>query len=172
MFWPSRLHIGAPARAMIRRRRAHRCAESTSGAQPFIRLGRLAQHVATTPDRLDVITPADKKGYSSGAWGTYKQWAEARAGPKRPPMSCSTNKSPSMTGKAKAETRLFARSTSVFAAEQVEAFTAPVIETPRNRDSGHRRGRGLHSMLPLTHYKRFPNRPNRGRFPNRRICDS
>jgi hypothetical protein len=27
-------------------------------------------------------------------------------------------------------------------------------------------------MLPLTHYKRFPNRPNRGRFPNRRICDS
>jgi antirestriction protein ArdC len=47
---------------------------------------------------LTLWATADEKGYTSGAWGTYKQWAEAgaqSARARRPPISSSTRKSPS-----------------------------------------------------------------------------
>ena len=77
---------------------------------------------------------ADEKGYSSGTWGTYKQWAESGAQVRRGEKSAYVVFYKEVTvddeESDEAVTRLFARATPVFAAEQVDGFTAPVIEKP------------------------------------------
>jgi hypothetical protein len=47
--------MGANARAIFRSRGARRRAKSASGDQSFVRLAGLAQHIASAPDRLDVV---------------------------------------------------------------------------------------------------------------------
>ncbi len=83
---------------------------------------------------------AEEFGYSSGVWGTYRQWAEAgaqvRKGEKAAfvvfykelEVAAETD-----TGDAETTTRLFARATPVFAAEQVDGFSFPALpEKPAN----------------------------------------
>jgi antirestriction protein ArdC len=83
---------------------------------------------------LTLWATADEKGYSSGTWGTYKQWAEAgaqvRKGEKSAYIVFYKEITVGSDDSDEAETRLFARATPVFAAEQVDGFAAPVIETP------------------------------------------
>jgi antirestriction protein ArdC len=78
---------------------------------------------------------ADEKGYSSGLFGTYKQWAESGAqvgkGEKAAyivfyKITVASEESDS----DECETRLFARATPVFAAEQVDGYAAPAPDTP------------------------------------------
>ncbi len=83
---------------------------------------------------LTLWATADAKGFNSGTWGTYKQWAEAgaqvRKGEKAVYVVFYKQVTVDDEESNEAETRLFARATPVFAAEQVEGFTAPVIEMP------------------------------------------
>jgi antirestriction protein ArdC len=83
---------------------------------------------------LTLWATADEKGYSSGTWGTYKQWAEAGAQVRKGENSAYIVFYKEITvgsdDSDEAETRLFARATPVFAAEQVDGFAPPVIETP------------------------------------------
>jgi len=85
---------------------------------------------------LTLWATADEKGYSSGIWGTYRQWAEAGVQVRKGEKSAYIvfYKEFAVTSvdadSEEASTRLFARATPVFAAEQVESWTAPVIETP------------------------------------------
>ncbi len=80
------------------------------------------------------------KGFQSGMWGTYRQWAEAGA------QVCKGEKSSYVvfykeitvgqeaadgSGEADGEnTRLFAKATPVFAAEQVDGFDLPAPPQP------------------------------------------
>jgi len=83
---------------------------------------------------LTLWATADDKGFTSGTWGTYKQWGEAgaqvRKGEKAAYVVFYKQVTVDDEESNEAETRLFARATPVFAAEQVEGFVAPVIETP------------------------------------------
>jgi antirestriction protein ArdC len=83
---------------------------------------------------LTLWATADEKGYSSGTWGTYKQWAEVGAQVRKGEKSAYIVFYKEITVGSdqgdEAETRLFARASPVFAAEQVDGFTSPVIETP------------------------------------------
>jgi len=84
---------------------------------------------------LNLWATADEKGYSSGTWGTYKQWTEAGAQVRKGEKSAYIVFYKEITvagddGSDETDTRLFARATPVFAAEQVEGWTAPVIDTP------------------------------------------
>ena len=83
---------------------------------------------------LTLWATADAKGYSSGTWGTYKQWAEAgaqvRKGEKSAYIVFYKEITVGTDDSDEADTRLFARATPVFAAEQVDGFAAPVIGTP------------------------------------------
>jgi antirestriction protein ArdC len=86
---------------------------------------------------LALWATADEKGFSSGVWGTYKQWTDAGA------QVCKGEKAAFVvfykelafaadpeSGDAETATRLLARSTPVFAAEQVDGFTPPTLEAP------------------------------------------
>jgi antirestriction protein ArdC len=83
---------------------------------------------------LTLWATADDKGYSSGTWGTYKQWAEAGAQVKKGEKAAYIVFYKEITVASddsdEAEIRFFARATPVFAAEQVDGFEAPVSETP------------------------------------------
>jgi antirestriction protein ArdC len=83
---------------------------------------------------LTLWASADEKGYSSGTWGTYKQWgevgAQVRKGEKAAYVVFYKEVTVDDEESDEAVTRLFARATPVFAAEQVDGFTAPIIETP------------------------------------------
>jgi len=84
---------------------------------------------------LTLWATADEHSYSSGTWGTYRQWAEAGAQVRKGEKAAYIVFYKEFTVEAddnrdEAETRLFARATPVFAAEQVEGFTAPTIEAP------------------------------------------
>jgi antirestriction protein ArdC len=80
---------------------------------------------------------AEEFGYSSGVWGTYKQWAEAGAHVRQGEKAAfvvfykelAVAADPE-TGDAESATRLFARATPVFAAEQVDGFTPSTIGAP------------------------------------------
>jgi antirestriction protein ArdC len=80
---------------------------------------------------------AEEFGYSSGVWGTYKQWAEAGAQVRQGEKAAfvvfykelAVAADPE-TGDAETATRLFARATPVFAAEQVDGFTPSTIAAP------------------------------------------
>jgi antirestriction protein ArdC len=80
---------------------------------------------------------SEERGFGSGIWGTYRQWAESGAQVRKGEKSsyvvfykefAVTDDS---TGPGDAtETRLFARATTVFAAEQVEGYQPPVLVNP------------------------------------------
>jgi antirestriction protein ArdC len=78
---------------------------------------------------------AEASGYSSGTWGTYRQWAEAGAQIRKGEKAAyvvfykELEIAPE-TGEAETETRLFARATPVFAAEQVDGYQPPAIDAP------------------------------------------
>ena len=86
---------------------------------------------------LALWATADERDFSAGVWGSYRQWAEAGA------QVCKGEKAAIVvfykelqfaadpeTGDAETATRLFARATPVFAAEQVVDFTPPTIDAP------------------------------------------
>jgi antirestriction protein ArdC len=78
---------------------------------------------------------ADAKGFTSGLWGTCKQWAEAGAQVRKGEKAAHVVFYKEIAVAAEdeddeAETRLFARATPVFASEQVDGYAAPVAETP------------------------------------------
>jgi antirestriction protein ArdC len=87
---------------------------------------------------LTLWATADEKGFSSGVWGTYKQWVEAGAQVREGEKSAyivfykeiAVASDGAGAGRDETDTRLFARATPVFAAEQVEGWTAPVIDAP------------------------------------------
>lgn len=74
-------------------------------------------------------------GYSSGVWGTYRQWAEAgaqvRKGEKSSYVVFYKELEFAQDDGTDPETRLFARATPVFAAEQVDGLpSVPVSDRP------------------------------------------
>ncbi|GLI94664.1 ArdC family protein [Methylocystis echinoides] len=81
---------------------------------------------------------ADAKGYSSGIWGTFRQWrqigAQVRKGEKAAfvvfykELQYTTEAD---DGTAETEPRLCARATPVFTAEQVDGYSPLEIEEPR-----------------------------------------
>jgi antirestriction protein ArdC len=80
---------------------------------------------------------AEESGYSSGIWGTYRQWAEAGAQVRKGERAAFVVfykelefAAETETGDADTSTRLFARATPVFAAEQVDGYQPPVIDAP------------------------------------------
>ena len=73
---------------------------------------------------------AEASGYSSGTWGTYRQWAESGAQVRKGEKAAfvvfyKELEIAAETEGADAETRLFARATPVFAAEQVDGYQPP-----------------------------------------------
>ena len=80
---------------------------------------------------------AEEFGYSSGVWGSYRQWAEAGAQVRQGEKAAfvvfykelAVVADPE-TGDAEPATRLFARATPVFAAEQVDGFMPATIGAP------------------------------------------
>jgi antirestriction protein ArdC len=77
---------------------------------------------------------AEESGYSSGIWGTYRQWAEAGAQVRKGEKAAYVVfykelefAAETETGDADTVTRLFARATPVFAAEQVDGFSPPAL---------------------------------------------
>ncbi|GLI95083.1 ArdC family protein [Methylocystis echinoides] len=83
---------------------------------------------------LTLWAAADACGYGSGTWGTYKQWAEAgaqvREGERAAYVVFYKEIIVGSEHSDESETRLFARATPVFAAEQVEGYEAPTVEEP------------------------------------------
>jgi antirestriction protein ArdC len=83
---------------------------------------------------LTLWAAADACGYSSGTWGTYKQWAEAgaqvRKGEKASYVVFYKEFTVAAEDSDEAETRLFARATPVFGAEQVDGYDAPENDAP------------------------------------------
>lgn len=82
---------------------------------------------------------SEQNGFGSGLWGTYRQWAEVGPQVRRGEKSSYIvfNKeiqldsdSAEQDVHAESETRLFARATPVFAAEQVDGYELPVIASP------------------------------------------
>ena len=89
---------------------------------------------------LALWATAEEKGYTSGAWGTYKQWIEAGAQVKKGEKAAFIvfykeleYAAEAETGETGTTTRLLARATPVFAAEQVDGYASPALpETPAN----------------------------------------
>src|SRR5271166_4547513 len=80
---------------------------------------------------------AEEFGYSSGTWGTYKQWSEAGAQVRKGEKAAFVVfykelafAADADTADAETATRLFARATPVFAPEQVDGYQAPLIDAP------------------------------------------
>ncbi|MCW2283794.1 antirestriction protein ArdC [Rhodoblastus acidophilus] len=97
---------------------------------------------------LSLWATADEHAYSSGLWGTYRQWAEAGAQVRKGEKAAFIVFYKEFTVEAddnndEPETRLFARATPVFAAEQVDGFTTPTIKTPAS------------IMTPIDHAESF-----------------
>jgi antirestriction protein ArdC len=86
---------------------------------------------------LALWATADEKGFSAGVWGTYRQWVEAGAQVRKGEKAAfvafykelAVAADPE-TGNAETATRLFARATPVFAAEQVDGYQAPASGAP------------------------------------------
>lgn len=79
---------------------------------------------------------AEERSYTTGLWGTYRQWAEAGAQVRKGEKAAHVVFYKEFTVAADdatsddTETRLFARATPVFAAEQVDGYALPVPEAP------------------------------------------
>jgi antirestriction protein ArdC len=86
---------------------------------------------------LALWATAEEKGFTSGTWGTYRQWAEIGAQVRKGEKAAFIVfykelefASESETGDGETTTRLFARATPVFAAEQVDGYQAPALDAP------------------------------------------
>jgi antirestriction protein ArdC len=86
---------------------------------------------------LALWATAEEKGYTSGTWGTYRQWVEAGAQVRKGEKAAFIvfykeleYEADSETGDGETTTRLFARATPVFAAEQVDGYQAPANDAP------------------------------------------
>jgi antirestriction protein ArdC len=91
---------------------------------------------------LALWATAEEKGFTSGTWGTYRQWAEIGAQVKKGEKAAfivfykelayaaPSESGENETGDGETTTRLFARATPVFAAEQVDGYQAPMIDAP------------------------------------------
>jgi antirestriction protein ArdC len=85
---------------------------------------------------LALWAAAEEKAYTSGVWGTYRQWSEAGAQIRKGEKSAYIvfYKEITVAGEdgdsEGVDTRLFARATPVFAAEQVDGWTPPTIDAP------------------------------------------
>jgi antirestriction protein ArdC len=85
---------------------------------------------------LALWATAEEKAYTSGVWGTYRQWSEAGAQIRQGEKSAYVVFYKEITVAAdggnseETGTRLFARATPVFAAEQVDGWTPPTIDAP------------------------------------------
>ena len=86
---------------------------------------------------LALWATAEEKGYTSGTWGTYRQWAEIGAQVKKGEKAAFIvfykeleYAADSEAGDTETTTRLFARATPVFAAEQVDGYQVPAIDAP------------------------------------------
>ena len=83
---------------------------------------------------LTLWAAGDAAGYQSGTWGTYKQWSEAGAQVMKGQKASYVVFYKEITvGRDEANeedngTRLFARATPVFAAEQVDGYAIPTTE--------------------------------------------
>jgi antirestriction protein ArdC len=80
---------------------------------------------------------AEESGYSSGVWGTYRQWAESGAQVRKGEKAAFVVfykelqfAAESETDDADTITRLFARATPVFSAEQVDGDQPLAIDAP------------------------------------------
>ncbi|MDR3487478.1 MAG: zincin-like metallopeptidase domain-containing protein [Bradyrhizobium sp.] len=84
---------------------------------------------------LALWAAAEEKGYSSGIWGTYRQWAGAKAQVRKGEKATFVvfYKEVTVSGDHadETETRAFARATPVFSAEQVDGWTPPAPEAPQ-----------------------------------------
>ncbi len=83
---------------------------------------------------------SEQYGFGSGLWGTYRQWAEAGAQVRKGEKASYivfykeievASDPADQGGNADSETRLFARATPVFAAEQVDGYELPVLDNPK-----------------------------------------
>ena len=86
---------------------------------------------------LTLWAAGDAAGYEAGLWGTYKQWGEAGAQVKKGEKASyivfykEITVASDEANEDESGTRLFARATPVFAAEQVEGYASPALpETP------------------------------------------
>jgi antirestriction protein ArdC len=85
---------------------------------------------------LALWAAAEEKAYTSGVWGTYRQWLEAGAQIRKGEKSAYVVFYKQISVAAddgnsdETDTRLFARATPVFAAEQVDGWTLPMIDAP------------------------------------------
>jgi antirestriction protein ArdC len=80
---------------------------------------------------------AEESGLQLGVWGTYRQWSEAGARVRKGEKAAFVVfykelefAGETETSDAETITRLFARATPVFAAEQVDGYQPPVIDGP------------------------------------------
>ena len=79
---------------------------------------------------------AEHRGFTSGLWGSYRQWAETGAHVRKGEKSSyvifykELEVASTANGNEDPETRLIARATPVFAAEQVDGYEMPVKATP------------------------------------------
>jgi antirestriction protein ArdC len=91
---------------------------------------------------LALWAASEQSGFGSGIWGTYRQWSECGAQVRKGEKSSYIvfYKEIAIAGEATGpddgiETRLFARATPVFAAEQVEGYTIPLVKPVRPMES-------------------------------------
>jgi antirestriction protein ArdC len=90
---------------------------------------------------------ADLAGYTSGQWGTFKQWNELGASVRKGSKAAYVVfykefeiDSANASGDSEPETRTVARATPVFAAEQVDGFDIPAPALPAQIDPVARLG--------------------------------
>jgi antirestriction protein ArdC len=85
---------------------------------------------------LTLWASADARGFETGLWGTYRQWAEAGAQVRKGEKAAYIvfYKEFLVAGEDDEDTekRLFARATPVFSAEQVEGYALPSVDTTPN----------------------------------------
>ena len=86
---------------------------------------------------LALWATAEEKGFTSGTWGTYRQWSELGAQVRKGEKAAFIvfykeleYAAETETGGTETTTRLFARATPVFAAEQVDGYQAPALDAP------------------------------------------
>ena len=89
---------------------------------------------------LALWAAAEARGFSTGIWGTYKQWQEKGAQVRKGEKSSlvvffkemSVNETNPETGETERGRRLIAKASYVFNASQVDGFALPEPETPAN----------------------------------------
>lgn len=91
---------------------------------------------------LTLWISAQSRGFTSGSWGTYKQWqslgAQVRRGEKASTVVFYKSfdvRTENEDGEPVTETRLFARSSRVFNADQVDGFSDPTVTAPLTDDT-------------------------------------